>query len=415
MLKRTLNTLTAVILVCALCTAAMLPFAGEGAGINPVGSAWAAFSCDADGDGHPKQHRKCEGGDEPVDPDDSDPCNPVPQEGDPTYDSCNDGGGTGTGGDLGAAISLDCTLVGNWDGPIAGETIKGDKLDTGPDGGTRYSDAVDKVDCSIDGPSVPWPIRLGLGVKGRPENSVRKVDVDLGAFEIPENFVTIPGVDSERVDTSGSVYTYLNANYPTLFDPAAEGSTSDFPNMDEMEPIRINVRPYRNPEDNQTEDGIHLLPAGVVYPMGMRFSIPGMERTSFSIASQWYPGNESFTGIGCETGFNQEILDNAPPLIEAGAIEGPSVLVPTGMQDVSVYLWEDGDDADNLPDGYTVSTGTIVDLGVEGPPGVNSAAPLYAAVCSSIGPDTCGNPRAPSNCNFLGYVPVQFTMHARVK
>ncbi len=143
----------------------------------------------------------------------------------------------------------------------------------------------------------------------------------------------------------------------------------------------------------------------------MRINIPGTERFNLSIASQWYPGNEGFTGIGCQTGFEQQILDNAPP-VEAGGL--------TGMKDVSVYLWLDGD-GDNLPDGYTVSTGVIVPRRqapdgdyLEGPPQVTPVA-RYAAVCSSVGKGDCGNPRAPSNCNFLGYVPVTFTMHARVK
>lgn len=393
MTTRTLNALIALILVCGMCA---------------CGSAWAAFDCDADNDGHDKQHRKCPGGD---DPDDSDPCSPDPQPGDPTYDSCNDGGGTGTGGDLGSAISLDCMLVGEWESPstpyVPSYTIKGDTLGL-DDLGTIYSDAVDKVDCTIDGPSIPWPLRLGLGVKGRPENSVRKVDVVLGdePFVIPDGFEDLESVDAARVDISGEVYAYLSDNYPSLFDPAGADPDGN-PNMDEMEPIRINVRPYRN---DQTEDGIHLLTPGETYQIGMRFSIPGMERTSFSIASQWYPDNESFTGIGCETGFNPEILANAPPLVE----DETGDPVPLGMQDVSVYLWEDGD-GDELPDGYTVTTGTIVDPGAEGPPGVDPIVPRYAAVCSSIGPDVCGNPRAPSNCNFLGYVPVQFTMHARVR
>jgi hypothetical protein len=389
--------LTTLVLACGLCAATLLPPAGEGAGLSPVGSAWAAPECtDADGDGHDKYHRKwCLGGD---DPDDSDPCSPV--DSDPSCD------GGGTGGDLGSAISLDCILVGEW-GVASLETIKGDGLgvDDPTIAGTRYPDAVDKVDCSIDGPSTPWPIRLGLGVKGRPENSVRKVDVVLGDFE-RGGFSVTDGRLGSHVDLG---------EYPNLFSPPAE-------NMDEMEPIRINVRPYRDDPD-QTGDGIHLLNPGEIYEMGMRFSIPGMERTSFSIAGQWYEGNESFTGIGCETGFNNEILDNAPPFVDISGEEEESNFVPLGMQDVSVYLWLDGGDADDLPDGYTVSTGAIAPpldasnppVIVEGPP-VITAGPRYAAVCSSIGPlAPCGNPRAPSNCNFLGYVPVQFTMHVRVK
>jgi len=411
MLKKTL--LTGMVFVLGLGAAMLMPFAGEDSGMSPIPSAWAGFNCDADGDFINKIHRKCPGG---TDSDDSDPCYPNPEA-----DACGGGGGGGGGGDLGSAISMDCILHGVW-GDSSGETIKGDLLLADPDGapdsidGTKYSDAVDKVDCSVDGPSTPWPIRLVMGGKGRPENSVRKVDVNLGSFEPPEGFDDLDGVDDGRLgssfDLSGDVDDPV---YPTLFEAA--GGDANGPNMDEMDPIRINVRPYRE-DETQTEDGIHLLPwSAEPYKMGMRFNFPGTERFNLSIAAQHYPGNESFTGIGCETGFEQQILENAPN---------------GNMRDVSVYLWRDGVDADELPDGYTVSTGVITPRKdgsdyLEGPPDVSYPEPdpdadppnldhlTYAAVCSSVGPDTCGNPRAPDNCNFLGYVPVQFTMHTRVK
>jgi len=389
-----MNKLLTILIGAFLCFGAtmLMPFTGGGAGISPIPSAWAGFTCDADGDGHDRFHHKwCPSGD---DIDDSDPCNPVPEEGDPTYSSCG-GGGTGTGGDLGSAISMDCTLVGNW-GDLEGETIKGDKLG-------EYKDAVDKINCSIEGPSEPWPIRLGVGVKGNGANSVRKVDINLGDldldFEMPDELRVALTEDQQlQLGSKDDL-----SDYPTLFEAAA--SDNDDPNMNEMDLIRLGVRPYRNPEDQQTADGIHLLTPGEIYEMGMRFSIPGTEHFNFSIASKWYEGNESFTGIGCETGFENQILANAPPVAEGG---------DSGMQDVSVYLWLDGDDADDLPDGYTVSTGQIIKPNSEGPPTIDSGL-RYAAVCSSVGPAVCGNPHAPSNCNFLGYVPVTFTMHARVK
>jgi hypothetical protein len=77
-------------------------------------------------------------------------------------------------------------------------------------------------------------------------------------------------------------------------------------------------------------------------------------------------------------------------------------------------LWPDGPDADENPDAYTVSTGTIVVAG-DGSASVPVPGSKWAAVCSSVGPLTCGNPKAPSNCNFLGYVEVQFTIHTMVK
>ena len=132
--------------------------------------------------------------------------------------------------------------------------------------------------------------------------------------------------------------------------------------------------------------------------MGMSFSIPGTERFSFSIAAQHYDGNEGFTGISCETDHEDLILAHSPD----GA-----------MKDVSVYLWPD-DNTDGYPDAYTVSTGTIVVAG-DGTASVPIPGSKWAAVCSSVGPLTCGNPKAPSKCNFLGYVAVQFTLHTIVK
>ena len=109
---------------------------------------------------------------------------------------------------------MDCMIAGEW-GVSSGETIKGDRLlyDGGIDG-IKYSDAADKVDCSVDGPSTPWPIRLGMGVKGRPENSVRKVDVNLDEFAPPEDFDLVPGVFGGRLGNS----THLSEDFPSLFE-----------------------------------------------------------------------------------------------------------------------------------------------------------------------------------------------------
>jgi hypothetical protein len=306
----------------------------------------------------------------------------------PDHWSCTGGGGSG-GNDLGVAISMDCALGGDW-GDESGESIKSDGLGL-------YMDAVDKIDCSIDGPSTPWPIRLGVGAKGNGANSVRKVDINLGDFIMPNALRdALTAAQQLQLGSQGDL-----DDYPTLFEAAAGDNSG--PNMTDMDLIRLGVRPYRN-DPNQTEDGIHLLTPGEVYEMGMRFSIPGTAHFNFSIASEWYAGNESFTGIGCETGFEYEILAHAPA--PGGGVEA--------MRDVSVYLWRDGADTDDLPDGYSVSTGTITPPAGEGPPTIVPGS-RYAAVCSALGPTVCGNPRAPGICNFLGYVPVQFTMHAQVK
>jgi hypothetical protein len=74
----------------------------------------------------------------------------------------------------------------------------------------------------------------------------------------------------------------------------------------------LQVRPYRL---SQTTESIHLLTPGKAYEMGMNFAVQkmGIDRFRISVASTWYPGNETFTGIGCETGHEDEIRDKAPP------------------------------------------------------------------------------------------------------
>ena len=70
--------------------AMLLPITKHGSALSPITSAWAAPTCDADGDSYFKSSRKC-GGD---DPDDSDPCI-VPDGYSPSPELCNDGGGDG--------------------------------------------------------------------------------------------------------------------------------------------------------------------------------------------------------------------------------------------------------------------------------------------------------------------------------
>jgi len=293
------------------------------------------------------------------------------------------GTGGGNANDLGSNISMDCLLGDS----SSGDTIKTIKKDGGDEPGW-YEDAVDKVDCTIDGPAMPWPIHLGVGGgKGKWAN-VRQVDINLGGFDMgtynhPYGLEAVQGTD------------LLSALYPNLFDS-------------EMDPLRLNVRPYRK-DPTQTEGSIHLLTPGGLYEMGMRFKVPastGSERFAVSIASKWYEGNELFTGIACESGDEANILINSPE--EAGSPNLDGSNVKGHMRDVLVYLWPD-DDGDGYADAYTVTTGLIVVDENTGFPTV-TPGPRYAAVCSAAGPKVCGNPKAPSNCNFLGYVEIQFTL-----
>jgi len=311
-----------------------------------------------------------------------------------TAESCpaDCGGGSGGGeGGLASAIPLDCVLGASWAHPppdFPEYTVTDDKL--GP-----YQDAVDKVTCEIGGPSVPWPVRLVVGGgKGRWAN-VRQVDIALGDFTLG-GFEGSPLPDWVDPDAGAD----LKGLYPGIFASALEDTNNPgYPDMSDMDTLRLQVRPYRL---TQTTESIHLLAPGEVYEMGMNFSVVdvGLDRFSISVAAQHYLGNENFTGIACEVSYEdgQAILANAP--------DRP-------MQDVSVYLWPDSD-ADGLPDAYTVTTGTFLSFDPETGPVIEPGS-RYAAVCSAVGPLVCGNPQAPSNCNFLGYVPVKFTMTAMMK
>ena len=315
-----------------------------------------------------------------------------PNAGD-VHPSCGDDGG------LGSAIPMKCLLGASW-GDDPGDTINDDTVGWSEDTFGWYEDAVDRVTCSIEGPSVPWPIYMKVWRdKGKPPNLVRKVDVVLGDI-VKGEFDS----DGWTVDNLS-----LRGLYEDFFDKALG---VDGPNMEEMDALRLNVRPYRD-DLAQTTESIHRLEwKAEGYEMGMHFGKPdtGIDRFAISIASQHYPGNEKFTGIACEIDdpdYVAKILASSPELedLSAGRSKG-------AMRDVSVYLWRDTDE-DGLPDGYTVTTGEfgVITKDLDGPPEVEPGA-RWAAVCSAVGDKECGNPKAPSNCNFHGYVEVRFTLHA---
>jgi hypothetical protein len=311
---------------------------------------------------------------------------------------CGDGGDGGNPNGMGSDISMNCLL-----GASSGDDPWPDgSVDTITDDGfADYVDAEDKVDCSIRGPSIPWPIRLGVGGgKGKWAN-VRQVDINLGPF------------DENTGEGPFDMGTYVHP-YGWTGDKGAKELFDIYPNLFTSgtgDPLRLNVRPYRERE-TQTDASIHLLTPGESYEMGMRFTVPastGIERFAVSIASQWYGGNEGFTGIACESGDELAILANSPEKhsTETEDDDGP-------MRDVSVYLWPDVDE-DGYAKAYTVTTGSInFDEETGDFVGITPGT-RWAAVCSAAGPQDCGNPKAPNNCNFLGYVEVQFTLYTVVQ
>lgn len=88
--------------------------------------------------------------------------------------------------------------------------------------------------------------------------------------------------------------------------------------------------------------------------------------------------------------------------------------------DINVFVWEDGTYSgvgDGLPDGYTVTTGIILEVESAGnPPTVVYPDPGYAEalMCSNIGPngERCADPKNRDDLCFIrGKVAIRFTMH----
>ena len=379
-----------------------IPFSGPVVGLSPISSALAApGGCDKDGDGFYKDSTSCQNKypyspvdtyEENYDCDDS------------VWSDVNDCSDTSGGGNLGPDILMDCTLMGEW-GDGSGDTLKEDTLGD-------YYHGEDQVNCSIGGPSVPWPIRLGVGGKVNKRHFVRKVDIVL------DDEFLVNGYD--QIPYELPLYLFREAQVDETHEDYVEGDeTTYYPDLGDMEELRFNVRPYR---DTQTKDGIHLLDTAPLdftdplvnpYEMGMTFRVK-YERYTISVASRHFEGNEKFTGIACQTGFEKAILAGNYDVNGDGEIHDHGAL-----PDVTVYLWPDDSvsppDADNLPDGYTVTTGDIVLADpLIFPPEVKPG-PRVGAVCSPYGDSDCGNPQAPSNCNFLGYAKVRFTLHAVVQ
>jgi hypothetical protein len=85
--------------------------------------------------------------------------------------------------------------------------------------------------------------------------------------------------------------------------------------------------------------------------------------------------------------------------------------------DINVYIWEDGTFSgvfDDLPDGYTVTTGEISVLEAPGEHPVVTHAPRRATVCANVNQDgdACPSDKSKSAlCYMRGQVDVEFTLH----
>ena len=120
-----LNREILLILLVALLAACPAPFAGDGSGMSPISTSWAAPGCvDSDNDTFFKYHPK--GCAEGTDPDDNDPC-VVPEGASPDPQICNTGGGSGDTGvdpyNLARAAFADRTQLGNPQGGVFADDI----------------------------------------------------------------------------------------------------------------------------------------------------------------------------------------------------------------------------------------------------------------------------------------------------
>jgi hypothetical protein len=237
------------------------------------------------------------------------------------------------------------------DGP--GDTLLSDGLDW-------YIDGLDKVGCgtggTVDGGGLHGTPSLWTFNQGPIKKAIRKFDLVLD-----------PCFEDYGCDL-------LPAEF---FEAALD--------IDDMEDGVIGVSRY--PE----QDHLTRLVPGQTYAMSMRVQVVGHhDRYVFQLMGREIP-EEYHQGIFC---------DLATP---ADAVS----------DDVDLYVWPDGD-GDTLPDGYTITTGTL-DTSTT-PPTVSIPGARLATICSTDGPEHCGGPGSDSDmCNMLGRVYIQVTWHAVMK
>lgn len=266
---------------------------------------------------------------------------------------CGGGGGGGASSDT-QIYPQDCTFLDAVD-----DTIRSDGLFP------YYQDGVDKVRCSTgNSKDTSNTSRLGLNTvsKGNIRNAIRKVD-----FVIDESTCS-KSVGCARVPDG-------------VFAAAAS--------PDDMEDARFAVQAYAGTEGLAVPHIQDLTP-GNSYEVSLEFALLGTaERWSFQMLGRSLPPDFK-QGLKCD-------------------LDVPSDAV---TEDVTLYVWPD-DDADGVPDGYTVTTGLIDDTSTT-PPTVISGS-RKATLCSNVDADgnTCGGPGSSNLCYLVSKMDVQFTWHAQ--
>jgi len=236
------------------------------------------------------------------------------------------------------------------------------------DGLGFYTDGLDIVNCGI-GDVVSdnlSPIRFRTLQGGSITNAIRFLDLDFfgkctdveagGCDALPENFFDPSLLDTTQLSTRASSETFAGHIYE--MEPGEPAMTG---------PIYIDVQGYVER-----------------YAIQMR-GVPEAQHSTLCL--------------------NIEDFD----LVAGG----------DPYYGINIYAWHDGNDEDDYPDGYTISTGDISDdelSTASGQPTVTaSSGPVKRAlVCSNIGPN--GEPcekRKQRNalCHTLGMVDIHFTMH----
>jgi hypothetical protein len=262
------------------------------------------------------------------------------------------GGKPGNPGDTsGEAAALNCELANDAD-----DTVLSD--DYGP-----YMDGVDKVGCGHSGTNSTYGIQLNTVSKGAIKRAIRKIDLAFG--------YCIQDYDCESIP-------------PDFLNKAT--------NPDDMEDVWIGTGPYPDMEH------ISLLGQGL-HDLKFHMSPQGLaDRYVVQLMSSDKFPSDLGTGGWCNLKNNLELdwYNDAKT-----------------MEDMTVCIWPDGNDADSRPDGYTITTGDIIEAHcpetspMETPPVVT---PRFreATICSTFGDSACDG----DMCNVLGTVPLQFTLHA---